>query len=51
MLQSGVRNGGLPDVTGLLAAWNDGEAGGPDRLVDLVYPRFQDLLRRSGLLP
>ena len=46
-----MRSGDGQDITGLLAAWNDGEAGGPDRLVDLVCPRFQDLLRRLGLLP
>ena len=48
---AGLRNGGLPDVTGLLAAWTDGDAGGLDRLVDLVYPRFRDLQKRLGLLP
>jgi len=48
---AGLRNGGLPDVTGPLAAWNDGGAGALDRLVDLVYPRFRDLQKRLGLLP
>jgi len=42
------------DITGLLAAWNDGSAGALNRLVDLVYPKMQRIAhqylehRRAG---
>jgi RNA polymerase sigma-70 factor, ECF subfamily len=29
------------DITGMLAAWNDGDADALDRLVDLVYPTLR----------
>lgn len=46
-----MRNEEAPDLTRLLAAGSDGDAGALDRLVDLVYPSFRGLLRRLGLLP
>ncbi len=30
-----------PDITRMLAAWNDGEASALDRLMDLVYPKLR----------
>ena len=34
------------DITGLLAAWNDGDADTLDRLIDLVYPELRRIARR-----
>jgi RNA polymerase sigma factor (TIGR02999 family) len=34
------------DITRLLAAWNDGDAGALDRLIDLLYPELRRIARR-----
>jgi RNA polymerase sigma-70 factor (ECF subfamily) len=34
------------DITGLLAAWKDGDAGALDRLIDLVYPELRRIARQ-----
>lgn len=34
------------DITGMLTAWNDGDAGALDRLVALVYPELRRIARR-----
>jgi RNA polymerase sigma-70 factor, ECF subfamily len=34
------------DITGLLAAWNQGDGGALDRLMDLVYPDLLRIARR-----
>jgi RNA polymerase sigma-70 factor, ECF subfamily len=34
------------DITGLLAAWNDGDADALDRLIDLVYPELRRIARQ-----
>jgi RNA polymerase sigma factor (TIGR02999 family) len=42
------------DITGMLAAWNDGDAEALDRLMDLVYPKLRRIAhqhlggRRAG---
>jgi RNA polymerase sigma factor (TIGR02999 family) len=41
-----VRNEAQGDITGLLAAWNGGDARALDRLVDLVYPSLRRIARR-----
>jgi RNA polymerase sigma-70 factor, ECF subfamily len=33
------------DITGMLAAWNDGDANALDRLMDLVYPELRRIAR------
>ena len=35
-----------PDITGMLAAWNEGDANALDRLIDLVYPELRRIARR-----
>ncbi len=39
-------NGEQGDITGLLAAWNHGDAGALNRLVDLLYPTLKRLAHR-----
>jgi RNA polymerase sigma-70 factor, ECF subfamily len=34
------------DITRMLAAWNDGDAGALDRVVDLVYPTLRRIARQ-----
>ena len=34
------------DITGMLAAWNDGDAGALNRLVELLYPRLKRIARQ-----
>jgi RNA polymerase sigma-70 factor, ECF subfamily len=34
------------DITGILAAWNEGDANALDRLIDLVYPELRRIARR-----
>jgi RNA polymerase sigma factor (TIGR02999 family) len=34
------------DITGMLAAWNGGDANALDRLMDLVYPELRRIARR-----
>jgi len=36
------------DITGLLAAWNDGDADARDRLIDLIYPELRRIAVREG---
>src|SRR5512143_2409615 len=42
---AGVRDAGPRDITGLLVAWNDGDQGALNRLVDLVYPSVRRIAR------
>jgi RNA polymerase sigma-70 factor (ECF subfamily) len=41
-----VTNQDQRDITGLLAAWNDGDADALDRLIDLVYPELRRIARQ-----
>jgi RNA polymerase sigma-70 factor, ECF subfamily len=41
-----VTNQGEPEITRMLAAWNDGDLGALDRLMDLVYPKLQRIAHR-----
>ena len=34
------------DITGMLAAWNDGSAEALDRLIGLVYPQLRRIARK-----
>jgi RNA polymerase sigma-70 factor (ECF subfamily) len=34
------------DITGMLAAWNDGDAGALDRLIELLYPKLRRIAHR-----
>ncbi len=34
------------DITGLLVAWNDGDARALDRLMDLIYPKLKRIAHR-----
>src|SRR5262249_28232902 len=34
------------DITGMLAAWNDGDAEALDRLMDLVYPKLKRIAHK-----
>jgi RNA polymerase sigma factor (TIGR02999 family) len=34
------------DITGMLAAWNQGDSGALDRLMELVYPEFRRIARQ-----
>jgi RNA polymerase sigma factor (TIGR02999 family) len=43
---AGVTNRGQPDITGMLAAWNGGDADALDRLMDLVYPELRRIARQ-----
>jgi len=40
------RNQHEHDITGMLAAWNEGDANALDRLIDLVYPELRRIARR-----
>jgi RNA polymerase sigma factor (TIGR02999 family) len=40
-----MANRGQPDITGMLAAWNDGDMDALDRLMDLVYPELRRIAR------
>ncbi len=40
-------NPSQPDITAMLAAWNDGDAGALDRLVSLVYPELRRVARQQ----
>jgi RNA polymerase sigma factor (TIGR02999 family) len=42
---AGVRDAGPRDITGLLVAWNEGDQGALNRLVDLVYPSVRRIAR------
>jgi RNA polymerase sigma factor (TIGR02999 family) len=41
-----VKNLDSGDITGMLAAWNDGNAGALDRLVDRMYPELRRIARQ-----
>jgi len=43
---AGVTNEGQRDITGLLVAWNGGDADALDRLVELVYPQLRRIAHR-----
>ncbi len=40
-----MANQDVHDITAMLAAWNDGDAGALDRLVDVVYPTLRQIAR------
>ena len=42
----GVTTQDQHDITGLLAAWKDGDADALDRLIDLVYPELRRIARQ-----
>ena len=42
----GVADQGRQDITGMLAAWNGGDADALDRLIDLVYPELRRIARQ-----
>lgn len=42
-----MANQGRPDITAMLAAWKDGDAGSLDRLVELVYPELRRMAHRE----
>jgi RNA polymerase sigma-70 factor (ECF subfamily) len=41
-----VAEQGRQDITGMLAAWNDGDTEARDRLIDLVYPELRRIARQ-----
>ncbi len=41
-----MANQGRDDITGLLTAWNGGDAGALDRLVEVVYPQLRRIAHR-----
>jgi RNA polymerase sigma factor (TIGR02999 family) len=45
-ISTGVTNLDKRDITGLLAAWSDGDAEALDRLIDLVYPELRRIARQ-----
>jgi RNA polymerase sigma-70 factor (ECF subfamily) len=42
-----MENKSLQDITGMLAAWNDGDRDALDRLMNLVYPELRRIARQS----
>src|SRR5512144_278744 len=40
-------NRARPDITGMLAAWKDGDADSLDRLMELVYPDLRRIAHRQ----
>jgi RNA polymerase sigma-70 factor (ECF subfamily) len=42
-----VTNQDQNDITGMLAAWNDGNADALNRLIDFVYPELRRIARRQ----
>jgi RNA polymerase sigma factor (TIGR02999 family) len=42
-----MANRAQPDITGMLAAWKDGEAGSLNRLMELVYPDLRRIAHRQ----
>jgi RNA polymerase sigma-70 factor (ECF subfamily) len=45
-ISTGVANQDQHEITGLLAAWNEGDADSLDRLIDLVYPELRRIARQ-----
>jgi RNA polymerase sigma factor (TIGR02999 family) len=45
-ISTGVPNQDQHDITAVLAAWNAGDAGALDRLMDLVYPELRRIARQ-----
>lgn len=43
----GVTNQKQHDITGMLAAWNNGDAEARDRLIELVYPELRRIAHRN----
>jgi len=41
-----MANPGQPDITAMLAAWNDGDRDALDRLTDIVYPELRRIARQ-----
>ena len=35
------------DITGMLAAWNDGSAEALDRVIDVIYPELRRIARKQ----
>jgi RNA polymerase sigma-70 factor, ECF subfamily len=42
----GVTDEGSADITGMLAAWHEGEAAALDRLIDRIYPVLRRIARQ-----
>jgi RNA polymerase sigma-70 factor (ECF subfamily) len=42
-----MTNQGQHDITGMLAAWKDGDTDALDRLTDLVYPELRRIARQN----
>jgi len=45
-MSGGVTNLGQQDISGMLAAWNAGDADALDRLIDLLYPELRRMARQ-----
>jgi hypothetical protein len=45
-ISASVANQDQHDITGMLAAWNGGDADALDRLIDLVYPELRRIARQ-----
>ena len=44
-ISTGVTDQSQQDITGMLAAWNAGDADALDRLIDVVYPKLRRTAR------
>src|SRR5215470_548182 len=42
----GMTAKGDHDITGMLAAWNDGSAEALDRVIDVIYPELRKIARK-----
>src|SRR5215468_9698615 len=42
----GMMAKGHHDITGMLAAWNDGSAEALDRVIDVIYPQLRRIARK-----
>ena len=42
----GMTAKGRHDITGMLAAWNDGSAEVLDRVIDVIYPELRRIARK-----
>ena len=49
----GVAAGGIQDISRLLSAWGNGEAGALDELIDMVHPELRRIARKhlAGRVP
>ena len=44
-ISTGVTDQSQQDITGMLAAWNAGDADALDRLINVVYPKLRRIAR------